>query len=81
MVVSGSAVGEMALHFLEKYGLMVIKMPSKFELQRFCRATGTTARATFGAPTADELGFAKSLRVQVGGWGTPVWGTGGLHGC
>lgn len=68
VVVSGSAVGEMALHFLEKYGLMVIKMPSKFELQRFCRATGTTARATFGAPTADELGFAKSLRVQeIGG--------------
>lgn len=58
-------MGEMALHFCEKYGLMVVKMPSKFELARLCRATGATARATFGAPTTDELGFAKSLRVQV----------------
>lgn len=65
VVVSGSSVGEMALHFCEKYGLMVVKMPSKFELARICRATGATARATFGAPSADELGFAKSLSVQV----------------
>ncbi|PNW85024.1 hypothetical protein CHLRE_03g168450v5 [Chlamydomonas reinhardtii] len=68
VVLSGSSVGEMALHFCEKYGLMVVKMPSKFELARLCRATGATARATFGAPTTDELGFAKSLRVQeIGG--------------
>lgn len=37
MVVSGSSVGEMATHFLEKYGLMIVKITSKFELRRFCR--------------------------------------------
>lgn len=41
-------------------------MPSKFELLRLCKATGATARANFGCPTADELGFAKSISVQVG---------------
>lgn len=47
-----------------------MRIPSKFELLRFCKATGATARATFGAPSADELGFAKYLSVQVGrvGW-------------
>jgi chaperonin GroEL (HSP60 family) len=65
VVVSGTAVGEMALHFLEKYGIMVLRLPSKFELMRFCRATSATARATFGAPQPEELGFAKWLSVQV----------------
>ena len=37
VVASGSAIGEMALHFLEKYKIMVVRIPSKFELRRFCR--------------------------------------------
>ena len=33
-----------------------------------CRATGATALARLGAPTADELGYAKALRVsEIGG--------------
>lgn len=43
VVVSGGAFGEMALHFLEKYGLMAIRVPSKFELRRICRATNAVA--------------------------------------
>ena len=37
VVASGSAIGEMALHFLEKYQIMAVRIPSKFELRRFCR--------------------------------------------
>lgn len=40
VVVSGSSVGEMALHFLEQFDIMVVKIPSKFDLQRFCRYGG-----------------------------------------
>jgi len=33
-----------------------------------CRATGATALARLGAPSADELGFAKALGVtEIGG--------------
>ena len=33
-----------------------------------CRATGATALVKLGAPSADELGFAKSLKVaEIGG--------------
>ena len=44
VVVSGGAIGEMAMHFLEKHGLLVLRVPSKFDLRRVCRATGAVAR-------------------------------------
>lgn len=40
VVVGHAAFGEMALHFIEKHGMMAVRIPSKFELRRFCRATG-----------------------------------------
>ncbi|XP_062093704.1 T-complex protein 1 subunit theta-like [Humulus lupulus] len=43
VIVSGAAFGEMALHFYERYKLMVLKISSKFELRRFCRTTGAVA--------------------------------------
>ena len=68
VVVSGQSVGEMALHFIERYGLMAIKIPSKFELRRFCRATGATALVQLGAPLPTELGLVASLKVEeIGG--------------
>ncbi len=38
VVVAGSAIGDMALHFVEKYGMMAVRIPSKFDLRRFCRS-------------------------------------------
>lgn len=68
VVVGHQAFGEMALHFLEKYGIMAVKIPSKFDLRRFCRATGATALTKLGAPQADQLGFAHQMAVQeIGG--------------
>lgn len=40
VAVSGSSIGEMALHKLNKYGIMAVKVLSKFELGRVCRCTG-----------------------------------------
>ena len=37
VVVAGSAIGEMAMHFIEQAGLMAVRIPSKFDLRRFCR--------------------------------------------
>lgn len=68
VVVSGGSIGEMAMHFIEKYGLMAIRIPSKFDMRRFCRATGAVALVKLTAPQPDELGYAKALRVQeIGG--------------
>jgi T-complex protein 1 subunit theta len=64
VIVSGGAVGEMALHFCERYKLMVIKIASKFELRRFCRTTGAVSLVELQQPTPDELGCADSVVVQ-----------------
>ncbi|XP_022719282.1 T-complex protein 1 subunit theta-like [Durio zibethinus] len=68
VIVSGGAVGEMALHFCERYKLMVLKISSKFELRRFCRTTGTAALLKLSQPKADDLGFIDSVSVEeIGG--------------
>lgn len=53
------------MHFLEKYEIMVLRLSSKFELLRLCKATGAAARSTFGTPSPDEIGFVKQLSVRV----------------
>lgn len=68
VIVSGAAVGEMALHFCERFKLMVIKISSKFELRRFCRTTGAVALLKLSQPNLDELGYADSVSVEeIGG--------------
>ncbi|KAK8913643.1 T-complex protein 1 subunit alpha [Platanthera zijinensis] len=68
VVVSGAAVGEMALHFCERYKLMLLKISSKFELRRFCRTTGAVALLKLSPPNPDNLGYADSVSVEeIGG--------------
>ena len=63
VVVAGGSVSEIMLHFLEKYKLMVVKVTSKFELKRLCKALGATAIARLGAPLQDELGTCDVVHV------------------
>ncbi|XP_031379584.1 T-complex protein 1 subunit theta [Punica granatum] len=68
VIVSGAAVGEMALHFCERYKLMVLKISSKFELRRFCRTTGAVAMLKLCHPNPDDLGYVDSVSVEeIGG--------------
>ena len=68
VVVSGGTISEMALHFLERYQLMVLKVPSKWELRRLCGAVNATALVRLGPPTAEEAGFVDLAEVrEVGG--------------
>lgn len=64
VIVSGGPVTDMALHFLNKYGLLCVKVTSKFELQRFCRTLGATSIIRAGAPLPEELGYADSVIVE-----------------
>jgi len=66
-VIAGGAFGEVALHFLDKAGILALRVPSKFDLRRLCRATGATALARVGAPTPAEVGYAATVGVgEVG---------------
>jgi T-complex protein 1 subunit theta len=64
VVVTGSTVSEIALHYLDARGAMVVKVPSKFDLRRFCLTTGATALVRLGTPTPEELGSCVSIDVQ-----------------
>jgi len=52
------------MHFIEKYGMMALRIPSKFDMRRFCRATGATAMTKLQAPGPAELGYVKHMVVE-----------------
>lgn len=64
VVVTGGAVDDIALHFLEKFKLMVIKMSSKFELRRLCRAVKARPLVTVGPVSAEDQGFCAAVKVR-----------------
>lgn len=64
VLVVGGSISEIAMHFIEKYGMMAVKIMSKFELRRLCRAVNATALVRVGAPTEDEMGYADLVAVQ-----------------
>ncbi|KAK9903065.1 hypothetical protein M0R45_001281 [Rubus argutus] len=64
VIVSGAAVGEMALHFCERYKIMVLKVSSKFELRRFCRTVGAVAMLKLCQPNPGDLGYVDSISVE-----------------
>ena len=64
LIVAGSSVTEMALHFINKYDLMLLRTPSKFEIRRICRSCGATALSAMGAPLPEEMGFFKSVESK-----------------
>ena len=68
VVVAGSTVGELPMHYLNRYGILVIKVQSKFELRRICRVVGATPLARLGAPMPDEMGSVDIVEtLEIGG--------------
>jgi len=64
VLVSGGAISEMAMHFIERYKLMVVKCMSKFDLRRICKAISATTLARLGAPTPEEIGQCDLVTVE-----------------
>ena len=68
VVVAGSTVGELALHYLNRFNILLIKILSKFELHRLCRVVGATPLARLGAPMPDEMGSVDVVEtLEIGG--------------
>ncbi|XP_070567693.1 T-complex protein 1 subunit theta-like [Ptychodera flava] len=64
VVVSGGKVGDMALHFLDKYNIMVVRLTSKWDLRRLCKTIKATALPRLTAPTSEEAGHCDMVRVS-----------------
>ncbi|CAI5757755.1 unnamed protein product [Candida verbasci] len=68
VVVAGSNIGELSLHYLNKYEILVLKVPSKFDLRRICQVCGATPLPRLGAPMADEMGYIDIVETkEIGG--------------
>ncbi|CAM1505493.1 Fc.00g111300.m01.CDS01 [Cosmosporella sp. VM-42] len=68
VVVVGERVGDLAMHYLNRYGILVIRILSKFELRRVCRVVGATPLARLGAPMPDEMGSIDIVEtLEIGG--------------
>lgn len=63
-VVVGGTISEICLHYLEKYKIMTVRLTSKFELKRLCKALQATALVRLGAPVPEELGTADFVHLQ-----------------
>merc|ERR1712050_707355 len=64
VVVAGGKFGDMALHYINKYDMMAVRLMSKWDVRRLARATGATALPRMTAPTAEEMGRADSVYVD-----------------
>jgi len=64
LCVVGGTISDICLHYLEKYRIMTVRVTSKFELKRLCKAIQATALVRLGAPVAEELGTANSVSLQ-----------------
>lgn len=62
-VITGGSVQDIALHFLNKYKILVIKCTSKYELRRLCDTLGATPMNRMGPPLPEEAGYAESIEV------------------
>lgn len=64
LIVCGQQVGELALHFLDKYKIMCLKVPSKFELRRVSRTTGANTLVRFEPPSPTDIGSCQHVHMK-----------------
>ena len=68
VVVCGSGLGSLALHYLNKFGILAFRVASKFDLQRLSRVTSSTLLPTLRVPEANEVGQIDVVDVEeIGG--------------
>lgn len=63
VLVTGGNIGELSLHFINRFEMVAVKVLSKFDLRRICKATGATALARLGAPIPEEMGYCDLVEV------------------
>jgi T-complex protein 1 subunit theta len=68
VIIAGTTVGELALHYLNRNQILVLKVLSKFDLRRLCRVVQATPLARLGAPTPEEAGYVGVCEtIEIGG--------------
>lgn len=63
-VIVGGSVSNMAIHYLDRYKVLVLRTLSKFELRRIAKAVGAIPLVRLGTPSAEEMGYADKIAVD-----------------
>jgi len=63
VIVCGGKAADMAIHFCNKFNIMVVRLTSKFDLRRLCKATSATALPRVTPPTPEESGHCDMVSV------------------
>ena len=64
VVVGSGSMSELAIHFFEKYGILAVKIMSKWELKRIARAVGATPIVKLTTPAPEEMGYADEVCLK-----------------
>lgn len=64
VIVAGAKFGDMALHYCNKYGIMAVRLNSKFDLRRLSKAVNGIVLPRLTPPTQEELGYCDSVVVE-----------------
>lgn len=64
VIVAGGKFGDMALHFMNKYNLMAVRLNSKFDLRRLSKAVNATCLPRLTAPNKEELGYCDKVCIE-----------------
>lgn len=64
VIVSGGKFGDMSLHYLNKFGIMAVRLPSKFDVRRVCKTVGAVPLPKVCTPSKEELGFCDQVYVS-----------------
>lgn len=63
-IVVGGTISELVLHYLQKYNIACLKVTSKFEFKRICKAVMATPLTRLGAPVEEEIGYCDEICVE-----------------
>nr|CDS25993.1 T complex protein 1 subunit theta [Hymenolepis microstoma] len=64
IVVCGGKVSELAQHYANQRGIMLVRLNSKFDVRRLCQVTGATVLPTLSVPSTEELGYIERARTD-----------------
>lgn len=74
VIVAGGKFGDMSLHFLNKYGMMAVRLNSKFDLRRLAKTVNGTVLPRLTPPTSEEMGYCDKVFVdELGDTGIVVF--------
>ncbi|PVD28055.1 hypothetical protein C0Q70_10636 [Pomacea canaliculata] len=64
VIVTGGKVGDLAQHYCNKYKVLVVRLTSKWDLRRLCKAVGATALPKITTPRTEECGHCDNVYVD-----------------